>query len=86
MKGKGYDSDQFVFAITASLCIPVIPSKKNRKTPRALDKTLYNERNLVERLLFQKLKYFKRVVTRYERLERNYLAMLCLVSTVIWLN
>jgi transposase len=82
---KGYDSDQFVSAITASQGIPVIPSKKNRKTPRALDKTLYKERNLVERL-FQKLKHFRRVATRYERLARNYLAMLCLVSTVIWLN
>jgi transposase len=82
---KGYGSDQFVSAITASQSIPVIPSKKNRKTPRALDKTLYKERNLVERL-FQKLKHFRRVATRYERLARNYLAMLCLVSTVIWLN
>ena len=47
---KRYDSDQFVAAITASqVVITVIPSKKNRKTPRALDKTLYKERNLVER-------------------------------------
>lgn len=81
---KGYDSDRFVAAITASQGIPVIHSKKNRKTP-ALDKTHYKERNLVERL-FQKLKHFRRVATRYERLARNYLAMFCLVSTVIWLN
>ncbi|MGZ8955534.1 MAG: transposase, partial [Methylovulum sp.] len=41
--------------------------------------------NLVERL-FQKLKHFRRIATRYERLAKNYQAMLCLVSTVIWLN
>jgi transposase len=81
IKDKGYtlwgtsDSDPFVDAITASQGVPVIPSKKSRKTPRALDKTLYKERNLVERL-FQKLKHFRRVATRYERLARNYLAML----------
>ncbi|HEY8158458.1 MAG TPA: IS5 family transposase [Methylobacter sp.] len=45
---KGYDSDQFVFAIEKNHAIPVIPSKKNRKMPRDLDKTLYKERNLVE--------------------------------------
>jgi transposase len=82
---KGYDSDAFVSAITESRAIPVIPSKKNRKTPRDLDKTLYKERNLVERL-FQKLKNFRRIATRYERLARNYQAMLSIVATVIWLN
>jgi transposase len=82
---KGYDSDQFVSAIEKNHAIPVIPSKKNRKVPRDLDKVLYKERNAVERF-FQKLKNFRRIATRYERLARNYLAMLSLVSTVIWLN
>lgn len=82
---KGYDSDQFVSAIEKNHAVPVIPSKKNRKVPRDLDKVLYKERNAVERF-FQKLKNFRRIATRYERLARNYLAMLSLVSTVIWLN
>jgi transposase len=82
---KGYDSDQFVSAIEKNHAIPVIPSKKNRKVPRDFDKALYKERNAVERF-FQKLKNFRRIATRYERLARNYLAMLSLVSTVIWLN
>ncbi|MFZ2311436.1 MAG: transposase, partial [Methylobacter sp.] len=42
----------------------------------------YKERNAVERF-FQKLKNFRRIATRYERLARNYQAMLSLVSTVI---
>ncbi len=82
---KGYDSDRFVSAIAESQAIPVIPSIRNRKIPRAWDKEIYKERNLVERL-FQKLKNFRRIATRYERLARNYQAMLNLVATIIWLN
>ena len=81
---KGYDSDHFVGVILENGTIPVIPSRRNRKEPRDYDKELYKERNLVERL-FQKLKHYRRIETRYERLARNYQAMLCLVSTVIWL-
>jgi len=81
---KGYDSDHFVGIILENGAIPVIPSRMNRKEPRDYDKELYKERNLVERL-FQKLKHYRRIATRYERLARNYQAMLCLVSTVIWL-
>jgi transposase len=82
---KGYDADRFVSAIEKSQAIPVIPSKKNRNVPREHDRVLYKEWNLVERF-FQKLKNFRRIATRYERLARNYHAMLSLVSTVIWLN
>ena len=81
---KGYDSDHFVGAILENGAIPVIPSRRNRKEPRDYDKELYKERNLVERL-FQKLKHYRRIATRYERLARNYQAMLCLVSTAMWL-
>ena len=81
---KGYDSDQFVNAIVESGALPVIPSRRNRKQPREYDQVLYKERNLVERL-FQKLKHYRRIATRYERLARNYQAMLHLIGTVIWL-
>ena len=81
---KGYDSDAFVQTITDSGAEPVIPSRKNRKKPRDYDKELYKERNLVERL-FQKLKHFRRVATRYEKLARNYMGMLHLASSMIWL-
>jgi len=81
---KGYDSDQFIAVIQAQNAQPVIPPKRNRNVQRAYDKTLYKERNLVERL-FHKLKQFRRVATLYERLARNYLAMLFLASAMIWL-
>ena len=82
---KGYDIDALIDTIVNNCAVPVIPPKRNRKIAREYDKTLYKERNLVERL-FQKLKNFRRIATRYERLARNYQAMLSLVAIVIWLN
>lgn len=81
---KGYDSDAFVLSVTCTGAQAVIPPRSNRKELRYYDAELYKERNLVERF-FQKLKRYRRIATRYERLARNYFAMLTLVSTVIWL-
>ncbi len=82
---KGYDADAFIVAIEANEAIAVIPPKKNRAMRREYDEHLYRERNLVERV-FQKLKQYRRIATRYERLARTYQAMLSLVATIIWLN
>lgn len=81
---KGYDSDDFISKVTDCGACAVIPSRKNRLVQREYDRELYKERNLVERL-FQKLKHFRRIATRYEKLARNYQSMLNLVSTLIWL-
>jgi transposase len=81
---KGYDSNAFVTTVTDSGAQAVIPPRSNRKELRSYDEELYKERNLVERL-FQKLKHYRRVATRYERLAKNYSSILALVSTVIWL-
>jgi len=82
---KGYDSDEFIATIEANQATAVIPPKSNRKITRQYDKVLYRERNLVERT-FQKLKHYRRIATRYERLAITYQAMLSLVATLIWLN
>jgi transposase len=82
---KGYDADTFVEIIQGIGATPVIPPRSNRKAPRVYDKDIYKERNLVERL-FQKLKQYRRVATRYERLAVNYMTMLTLVSILIWLK
>ena len=81
---KGYDSNDFVEKVRISGAIAVIPARKNRLEGRDYDKTIYKERNYVERL-FQKLKHYRRIATRYEKLARNYMAMLSLVATIIWL-
>lgn len=82
---KGYDADLFIEMIESGEAVAVIPPRKNRRTVRAYDEQLYRERNLVERL-FQKLKHYRRIATRYERLAITYQAMLSLVATIIWLN
>lgn len=63
----------------------MIPSRCNRKNSGYHDKYLYGEQNLVERV-FQKLKHSPRIATRYERLVISHMAMMCLVSTLFWLN
>lgn len=82
---KGYDADAFIASVETAEAIAVIPPRKNRKTARDYDERLYRERNLVERV-FQKLKHYRRIATRYERLAITYQAMLSLVAVVIWLN
>jgi len=81
---KGYDGDELINNIEASGAVAVIPPRQNRIVQREYDREIYKERNLVERL-FQKLKQFRRIATRYERLKRNYQAMLYLASSMIWL-
>lgn len=63
---KGYDSNTIIKHIESSGATAVIPPKSNRKTPRAYDKTIYKERNLIERL-FSKLKHFRKFATRFEK-------------------
>ena len=82
---KGYVSDDFIEIIELSGATAVIPPRSYRKNTRPYDKHIYKERNLVERF-FQKIKNFRRIATRYERLARNYLAMLQLAATIIWLQ
>ena len=81
---KDYDGDELINNIEASGAVAVIPPRQNRIVQREYDREIYKERNLVERL-FQKLKQFRRIATRYERLKRNYQAMLYLASSMIWL-
>lgn len=81
---KGYDSGAFVEVIQRRGAEAIIPSKKNRLNPRSLNRHIFKARNLVERF-FQKLKQFRRIATRYERLSRNFQSMLSLVSACIGL-
>jgi len=82
---RGYDSDDFVEVIESKGAVAVIPSRRGRKAPRVHDADLYKERNLVERL-FQKLKQYRRIATRYERKAKHYLGTLQLAASMIWLT
>jgi len=63
----------------------VIPPKRNRINPRTYDAELYKQRNLVERF-FNKLKHFRRVATRYDKLLANFLGFVKLAAVAIWLR
>ena len=65
--------------------LPVVPPKKNRKEPWEYDKELYKRRNVVERL-FRRIKEFRRVFTRYDKLDVIYLGFVYFCFTVIWLQ
>ena len=53
--------------------VPVVPPKSNRKHPWSYDKQLYKQRNQVE-WLFRRIKRFRRIFTRYDKLEVIFLA------------
>ena len=82
---KGYDADHLREAVLEREAVPVIPSKSNRRAPIEYDKVLYKERNLVERF-FNKLKQFRRVATRYDKLLANYRGFVLLAAIAIMLR
>ena len=82
---KAYDADAFIDALKARDIVPVIPPKANRKTKRECEFALYRERNLIERF-FNKLKHFRGIATRYDKLARNFLAAIHLVAATMLLN
>jgi len=63
----------------------VIPSKRNRRVQRPYDIDLYKERNIIERF-FNKLKQFRRVATRYDKLLANFMGFVKLAAITIWLK
>jgi transposase len=82
---KAFDADPFIAMLQRRNITPVIPPKANRKAPRDCDFALYRERNLIERF-FNKLKHFRAIATRYDKLARNFLAGLQLACAMILLN
>ncbi|MGL4463550.1 MAG: IS5 family transposase [Planctomycetia bacterium] len=81
---KGYDADKIVEAIRGKGAEAVIPPRKNRKEQRPYDRTLYKERNKVERL-FGRLKQCRRIATRYDKTSCNFLGFLHLAGLMILL-
>ena len=63
---------------------PVIPQLRTEKTPRLMDWVLYQERNVVERLV-GRLKEYRRIATRYDKLAAAYLAFVQLAAIRMWL-
>jgi transposase len=82
---KAYDADALLAYIEGKDAKAVIPPKTNRKNQRAFDKHQYRHRNLIERF-FAKLKQFRRVATRYDKLDSRFASFIALAASVIWLQ
>ena len=82
---KGYDSDAFLAVIEAIGAIPVIPARKNRTEPRYYDTHIYKERHLVE-CFINKIKWYRRIFSRFDKLSTRFLGFLSFVACLIWLR
>ena len=85
MADAAYDADHLRQAIADKGALAVIPNNPSRTKKHPLDKHLYAQRHLIE-CCFSKLKQFRRVATRFEKTARNYLAVVTLAATILWLR
>ncbi len=82
---RGYASQEFVDSLLERGIEVVIPPHPRAKEQREYDRWLYRERHLVE-CFINKIKHFRRVFSRFEKLDSSYLGFLHLVGTLIWLR
>ena len=83
---KGYDADERVRTVLSRLGkTAVIPPRQKRKTPATYDKEMYKKRHQIENW-FSRLKDFRAVATRYDKLARNFASGIYLAATLAWLN
>ena len=82
---RGYDANRLRSKLRDQGAIPVIPGRRNRKRPIQYDERRYRDRWLVE-AMFCRLKDFRRVATRYDKLARNYQSTVALAAAIaFWL-
>jgi len=82
---RAYDAGPLVEHLQANRCTVVIPSNPTRALQRQIDLDLYKERHLVE-CFFQRIKRFRRVAMRFEKLACNFLAFVQLAAILVWLR
>ncbi len=82
---KGYDSHGFIQHISDIGMVAVIPPRSNRKQPRSYDDHLYRERHLVE-CFIGKMKHYRRILSRFDKLDSRYLGFLQFTAVLIWLR
>jgi transposase len=83
---KGYDAESIREKLRKAGIIPIIRRKRNsKKTNLEFDSHLYKLRHLVENL-FARLKHYRNIATRFEKLARNFKAILYIACTLIWLK
>ncbi len=80
---KAYDSAPLREWLDERGTTPVIPNTATRKLPFSFNRRAYKWRHRIKNA-FCRLKDFRRIATRYDRLARNYLAAVCLVAAIVW--
>ncbi|GEB88296.1 hypothetical protein ZMO01_16360 [Zymomonas mobilis subsp. mobilis] len=81
---KGYYSDKLREKLLFRDILPVIPLCSNRKDPILYNLQHYKDRNHIEQM-FNKLKLFRRIATRYDKTRKSFLAFLHLAAVKLWL-
>lgn len=82
---KAYDADHIRTLIRGQGAVPNIPNKSNRKKRYRWKKAIYRQRNHVERF-FNKLKQFRRIATRHDKLGATFFAFIQLAAVRISLR
>lgn len=81
---KAYDADALLARIKDIGARAVIPPKSNRLHQRSYSKTPYRRRNRIERW-FCRLKHFRRIATRYDKLAERFVSFICLTAAFCWI-
>jgi transposase len=82
---KGYDADVFLQVIRDTDAVPVIPPRSHRNSWREYDTHLYRERHLVE-CFINKVKHYRHIFSRFDKLASRYLGFRSFVGALIWLR
>ncbi len=82
---RAYDAEAFLRLVAEKGAEAVIPARKNRKEAREYDRHLYKERHLVE-CFIGKIKHYRRIFSRFDKLDVRYHGFLSLVGALIWLQ
>ena len=82
---RGYAAQALVDQISDSGAIAVIPPHQRAKLIREYDRWMYRERHLVE-CFINKVKHFRRIFSRFDKLAQRYAGFLHFVSVLVWLR
>lgn len=82
---RAYDANRFITVAEKQGMMVVIPPKSNRLKQRKFDRHLYKERHLVE-CFFAKIKAFRRISTRYDKLAVSFRAAVLIAACMAWLQ
>ncbi len=82
---RGYAAEHFIEYLLAHGIEAVIPPHQRAKVLREYDEWLYRERHLIE-CFINKIKHFRRIFSRFEKLDNSFLGFLYFTGTLIWLR